>query len=187
MGQGDLARDFDTSESMKNAGILDVFPIFHTAQLGQKIRQSPQFPLCGVAFMMKLPDSCGNPAVFCWIARHIRKPPENNCHPTGFDKFFSKKTYNENIHPFFDKFRLRGLVRNDMLHKPKRRFRRIHRKRDEYVVPPGRKENLYEKNDENMVDFAGSGAGAVHTAGLRRRAHKADRADFCLPVERRAV
>ena len=38
MGQGDSARDFDPSESMKNAGILDVFPIFHTARLGQKIR-----------------------------------------------------------------------------------------------------------------------------------------------------
>ena len=49
MGQGDSARDFDTSESMKNAGILDVFPIFHTARLGQKIRRSPQLPLCGVA------------------------------------------------------------------------------------------------------------------------------------------
>ena len=29
---------FDPSESMKNAGILDVFPIFHTERLGQKIR-----------------------------------------------------------------------------------------------------------------------------------------------------
>ena len=49
MGQGDSARDFDTIESMKNVGILDVFPIFHTAQLGQKIRRSLQLPLCGVA------------------------------------------------------------------------------------------------------------------------------------------
>ena len=49
MGQGDSAREFDTSESMKNAGILDVFPIFYTARLGQKIRRSPQSPLCGVA------------------------------------------------------------------------------------------------------------------------------------------
>ena len=38
MGQGDSARDFVPSESMENAGILDVFPIFHTARLGQKIR-----------------------------------------------------------------------------------------------------------------------------------------------------
>ena len=30
MRQGDSVRDFDTNESMKNAGILDVFPIFHT-------------------------------------------------------------------------------------------------------------------------------------------------------------
>ena len=29
---------FDPGESMENAGILDVFPIFHTARLGQKIR-----------------------------------------------------------------------------------------------------------------------------------------------------
>ena len=35
---------FDTSESMKNAGILNVFPIFHTARLGQKIRRSLQLP-----------------------------------------------------------------------------------------------------------------------------------------------
>ena len=36
MGQEDSARDFDTSESMKNVGILDVFPIFHTARLGKR-------------------------------------------------------------------------------------------------------------------------------------------------------
>ena len=29
---------FDPSECMENAGILDVFPIFHTARLRQKIR-----------------------------------------------------------------------------------------------------------------------------------------------------
>ena len=44
MGQGDSARYFVTIESMKNAGILDVFPIFRTARLGQKIRRSPQSP-----------------------------------------------------------------------------------------------------------------------------------------------
>ncbi len=49
MGQGDLARDFDPSESMENAGILDVFPFFHPARLGHKIRRSPLLPLCGVA------------------------------------------------------------------------------------------------------------------------------------------
>ena len=40
---------FDTSESMENAEILDVFPIFHTARLGQKIRRSPLSPPSGVA------------------------------------------------------------------------------------------------------------------------------------------
>ena len=40
---------FDPGESMENAGILDVFPIFHTARLGQKIRRSPLSSLCGVA------------------------------------------------------------------------------------------------------------------------------------------
>ena len=49
MGHGDSANDFDPSERMKNAGILDVFPVFHAARLGQKIRRSPQFPLCGAA------------------------------------------------------------------------------------------------------------------------------------------
>ena len=53
MGQGDSARVFDPSESMENAGILDVFPIFHTARLGQKIRRSPQLPLCGVALIIR--------------------------------------------------------------------------------------------------------------------------------------
>ena len=52
MGQGDSARDFDPSERMENAGILCVFPIFHTARLGQKIRRSPQRPLCGVALKL---------------------------------------------------------------------------------------------------------------------------------------
>ena len=33
----------------EKGGILDVFPIFHTARLGQKIRRSPQSSLCGVA------------------------------------------------------------------------------------------------------------------------------------------
>ena len=45
---------FDTSESMENAGILDVFPIFHTARLGQKIRRNPQSPLRVAAFTIVL-------------------------------------------------------------------------------------------------------------------------------------
>ena len=49
MGQGDSARDFDPSESKENAEILDVFPIFHTERLRQKIRRSPLSSLCGVA------------------------------------------------------------------------------------------------------------------------------------------
>ena len=53
MGQGDSARNFDTSESMKNAGILDVFSIFHTARLGQKIRRSLQLPSSGVALLFQ--------------------------------------------------------------------------------------------------------------------------------------
>ena len=39
---------------MENAGILDVFPIFHAARLGQKIRRSPQLPLCGVALIRSI-------------------------------------------------------------------------------------------------------------------------------------
>ena len=38
------ARDLASSESVENAGILDVFPIFHTARLEQKIRRKPQLP-----------------------------------------------------------------------------------------------------------------------------------------------
>ena len=32
------ARDFGSPESMENEGILDVFPVFHTAPVGRKIR-----------------------------------------------------------------------------------------------------------------------------------------------------
>ena len=70
MGQGDSAEDFDPSESMENAGILDVFPIFHTARSGQKIRRSPQLPLCGVALAYKrnylTPTGNGTDAVLCY-------------------------------------------------------------------------------------------------------------------------
>ena len=58
MGQGDSAGDFDPSEGIENAGILDVFPIFHTARLGQKIRRSPQLPpkrCCPRNFDLKCP------------------------------------------------------------------------------------------------------------------------------------
>ena len=36
---------FDPSESMENAGILDVFPIFHTARLGAKDPPKPAAPI----------------------------------------------------------------------------------------------------------------------------------------------
>ena len=36
-------------ESVEKAGILDIFPFFHTAQLEQKIRRKPQSPPSGVA------------------------------------------------------------------------------------------------------------------------------------------
>ena len=35
---------FDQSKSVENGGILDVFPIFHTARLGQMVCWSPQLP-----------------------------------------------------------------------------------------------------------------------------------------------
>ncbi len=38
MRQELAARDFGSPESMENMGILDVFPVFHTAPEGQKIR-----------------------------------------------------------------------------------------------------------------------------------------------------
>ena len=42
-------KDIVPRESVEKAGILDVFPFFHTAQLGQKIRRKPQSPPSGVA------------------------------------------------------------------------------------------------------------------------------------------
>ena len=44
MGQGDSARDFDTSERMENAGILDVFPIFSYCTIGTKDPPKPAVP-----------------------------------------------------------------------------------------------------------------------------------------------
>ena len=44
MGQGDSVGDFDPSEGMENAGILDVFPIFHAARLGAKDPPKPAAP-----------------------------------------------------------------------------------------------------------------------------------------------
>ena len=44
MGARRFGQCFDPSDIMENAGILDVFPIFHTARLGHKIRRSPQLP-----------------------------------------------------------------------------------------------------------------------------------------------
>ena len=49
MGQALSVGDLASSESVENAGILDVLPIFHTARLEQKIRRKPKPPLCGVA------------------------------------------------------------------------------------------------------------------------------------------
>jgi len=40
--QEQMARDFDPNESIQHAGILCVFQVLNTAQLGQKIRQLPQ-------------------------------------------------------------------------------------------------------------------------------------------------
>jgi hypothetical protein len=37
-----MARDFVPNESLENLGILDVFQVFQTAQLEQKIRQPPK-------------------------------------------------------------------------------------------------------------------------------------------------
>ena len=54
MGQGDSARDFDPSESMENAGILDVFPIFHAARLGAKDPPKPAAPIVRCCLNMKI-------------------------------------------------------------------------------------------------------------------------------------
>ena len=95
MGQGDSAGDFGPSESVENAGILDVFPIFHTARLGQKIRRSPQLPLCGVALRsFALPvagmvigtaQQCGKLG-FCGVSRQSRLWLEVSLTSFGFDR-----------------------------------------------------------------------------------------------------
>ena len=45
MGQGDWVRDFDPAESSGNVGILCVFPIFRTAQMGVKGPPKPAAPI----------------------------------------------------------------------------------------------------------------------------------------------
>ena len=45
MRQALTAEDFVTGESLKSAGILDVFPTFQTARMGQKIRCSAEAEL----------------------------------------------------------------------------------------------------------------------------------------------
>ena len=42
-------KDFASYESYKRAGILNVFPPFITARMGQKIGRRPQTQLCGDA------------------------------------------------------------------------------------------------------------------------------------------
>ena len=54
MGQALSARDFAPGESLESVGILDVFPTFQTAQMGQKIRRKPKLPLCGIALVLVL-------------------------------------------------------------------------------------------------------------------------------------
>jgi len=47
------AKDFGAIQSFENEGILCVFPIFKTAEVGQKIGCGPQTQLCGVAFQKR--------------------------------------------------------------------------------------------------------------------------------------
>ena len=47
--QAHSVKDFASAEGYKRAGILDVFPSFITARMGQKIGRRPKTQLCGVA------------------------------------------------------------------------------------------------------------------------------------------
>ncbi len=60
MSQELAAKDFGSPESMENEGILDVFPVFHTAPMGQKIRCPDADELFRVSldlFQMLFPDA----------------------------------------------------------------------------------------------------------------------------------
>ena len=74
-------KDFVPRESVEKAEILVVFPFFHTAQLGQKIRRKPQSPLCGVAIR----NGCSQLRLqpFCSIIKlpHVMKTTEMNYTP----------------------------------------------------------------------------------------------------------
>ena len=47
---GLIARDLGTNQSLENAGILHVFQIFQTTELGQKIRKQPQTIYAAVTY-----------------------------------------------------------------------------------------------------------------------------------------
>ena len=95
MGQEFSARDFGSSERVENAGILDVFPIFHTARLGQKIRRKPQLPLCGIALEFSGETLCGT------VKNHkFLQTWDNSCKRIQFSILFpglQEGMYNEHI------------------------------------------------------------------------------------------
>ena len=68
-------KDFVPRESVEKAGILDVFPFFHTAQLGQKIRRKPQSPPSGVALYLHEEIVRCPPGV---ASTHKRSPCDNH-------------------------------------------------------------------------------------------------------------
>ncbi len=55
------ARDFSSPESMENVGILHVFPVFHTAPVGQKIRCSAEAELFRGSLGQILSNACHDP------------------------------------------------------------------------------------------------------------------------------
>ena len=106
MGQGDLARDFDTSESMKNVGIPDVSPIFHTARLRQKSAQARSSHWAASRRWQCVTES-GNHRYTIGPARYRsmdKKVPEGN--PSGtavkfdflFRKWFLRRAFRRTAH-----------------------------------------------------------------------------------------
>ena len=76
--QEPVARDFSSAESLENRGILGVFPVFHTARMGEKARHPAADAIVrcclNIEKSAQLPTlvrSCGSYAAFSGVSKDL--------------------------------------------------------------------------------------------------------------------
>ena len=76
--QEPVARDFSSAESLENRGILGVFPVFHTARMGEKTRHPAADAIVrcclNIEKSAQLPTlvrSCGSYAAFSGVSKGL--------------------------------------------------------------------------------------------------------------------